>query len=151
MVSNRLTHRRTTISNPKICKSKLKPLRPPPPEEPPQWPPPYINARISALVYGQQFEAVVKLKPQGKPPVINYFFRDYTTDLLAEVDLYVSLTPPQILFARLHNTYSPYFIASYGGYATVQPPTFRLEKSQWAYQYPDDAQITMAIAYPGEP
>ena len=151
MVSNRLTHRRTTISNPKICKSKLKPLRPTPPPEPPQWPPPYINARISALVYGQQFEAIVKLKPQGKPPVINYIFHDYTIRLLAEVDLYTELTPQQILFARVENTYSPSFYASYGGYVEVQPPTFRLEKSQWAILYPDDAQITLAIAYPHQP
>ena len=151
MVSNRLTHRRTTISNPKICKSKLKPLRPLPPEPPPQWPPPYINARISALVYGQQFEASVKLLPQGKPPVITYFFHDYTLNLRVEVDLYTQLTPQQILFARVENTYSPSFFASYGGYASVQPPTFRLEKSQWAYQYPDDAQIVLAIAYPHKP
>ena len=151
MVSNRLTHRRTTISNPKICKSKLKPLRPTPPPEPPQWPPPYINARISALVRGQQFEASVKLLPQGKLPIITYIFHDYTLRLLAEVILYDSLTPPQILFSRVENTYSPSFYASYGGYASVRPPTFRLEKSQWGYQYPDDAQITLAIAYPDQP
>ena len=151
MVSNRLTHRRTTISNPKICKSKLKPLRPLPPEPPPQWPPPYINARITALVHGQHFEASVKLEPQGKPPIILYIFHDYTVDLLAAVTLYDSLTPPQILFGGVENTYSPYFYASYGGYGEGQPPTFRLEKSQWGRQSPEDARITLAIAYPGQP
>lgn len=151
MVSNKLTHRRATISNPKICKSKLKPLRPLPPEPPPQWPPPYINARITALVYGQQFEASVKLLPQGKPPTILYIFHDYTTDLLAEVILYTQLTPQQILFSRVENDYDPTFYASYGGRVQVQPPTFKHEKSQWGYQYPDDAQIILAIAYPGEP
>jgi len=120
--------------------------------EPPQWPPPYINARITALIDGQRFEASVKLKPQGKPPVISYIFHDYTLDLRVEVDLYTELTPQQILFGRLYNNYyPPTFYATYGGYAAVQPPTFRLENSQWAYQEPDDAQITLAIAYPEQP
>lgn len=151
MVSNKLTHRRTTISNPKICKSKLKPLRPPAPEEPPEWPPPYINARITALIGGQQFEASVKLEPQIEPPDIHYIFHDPTIDLWAEVILYTALTPQQIDFSWIHLYSSPYFVVGHGPRVDVQPPTLNLQNSLWRYKIPIYATVEMAIAYPGEP
>ena len=151
MVSNKLTHRRTTISNPKICKSKLKPLRPLPPESPPQWPPPYINARIIALVRGQHFETSVTLEPHSQPPVIYYLFPDYTSGLRVGVYLYATLTPQKIRFSSVAKDSSPPFYAYYGPYVTVQPPTFYIQNSHWDFKDPYDAQITLAIAYPDQP
>jgi len=151
MVSNRLTHRRTTISNPKICKSKLKPLRPLPPEEPPEWPPPYINARIIALLPGQHFEATLTLEPRNRTPdAITYHQYHPTLLLSAEVILFHTQNPNCIIFSHVVS-YTPYFYAGYGPTVTVQPPTFELQNSLWRSNYPYDAQITMAIAYPGEP
>lgn len=155
MVSNRLTHRRTTISNPKICKSKLKPLRPLPPEEPPEWPPPYIHARIIALAYGQQFEATLTLEPDGSPgPTIAYFAHDFSLGLQAQVTLYTTETQNQITFYAIArgNPFNPFYLyAVYGPTINVLPPTFKLENSQWGYQIPPDATIQMAIAYPEQP
>ena len=151
MVSNKLTHRRTTISNPKICKSKLKPLRPPAPEEPPEWPPPYINARIYGLAYGQQFETALTLLPYGAPPTIVYSAQDFSLGLYAEVSLYTTQTKNQITGFAITRGYPFYLWAATGPTAYEVPPTFNLQNSQWAYLSPYDAQITMAIAYPGEP
>lgn len=151
MVSNRLTHRRNTISNPKICKSKLKPLRPSPPPEPPQWPPPYINARIIALVRGQHFEATLTLQPRNPPPgPITYLQYDPTLQLSAVVILYTTQPQNYITFSEVNNT-SLYFYAGYGPTVTLQPPQFKLQNSLWFSKQPYDAQITLAIAYPDKP
>jgi len=151
MVSNKLTHRRTTISNPKICKSKLKPLRPIAPPEPPQWPPPYINARIIALVRGQHFEATLTLQPHDpRPGSITYLRYDPTLQLSAVVILYTTQPQNYITFSEVNNT-SLYFYAGYGPPVTLQPPQFKLQNSLWLSKQPYDLELTLAIAYPDEP
>ena len=119
--------------------------------EPPQWPPPYINARIIALVGDQRFEASVKLEPQSEPPVIHYSFHDSTIDLGAEIILYTALTPQQIDFSGVYLSSPPYFSAGFGPRVTVQPPTLNLQNSKWGYKIPWYAAVEMHIAYPGEP
>jgi len=151
MVSNRLTHRRTTISNPKICKSKLKPLRQIQPPEPPQWPPPYINARIIALVRGQHFEATLTLQPRNPPPgPITYVQYDPTLQLSAVVILYTTQPQNYITFSEVNNT-SLYFYAGYGPTVTLPPPQFKLQNSLWFSKQPYDLELTLAIAYPEQP
>ena len=115
--------------------------------ESPQWPPPYINARISALIGDQQFEATLTLWPTGGTPTL-YTAYDHTLQLTASVYLFISQN--QIMFGGIQS-YRTYFVVGSGPTVDVQPPTFNLQNSQWGNKVPFYAQVTMAIAYPEQP
>jgi len=119
--------------------------------ESPQWPPPYINARITALAYGQQFEYTLTLWPREDMPELYTGF-DPTPYLYVTLILYTTETQNKIFFSEVYKANPPYYFwATDGPTVNVQPPTFNLQNSQWQFRSPADAQITMAIAYPDQP
>lgn len=119
-----------------------------------EWPPPYINARISAVVWGEEsFEGTLTLEPRNSDPPIKYFGEDLTLGLYLKLILHTTETQNQIVIYELYRYgYPPYFWASDSPPLNVQPPTFNLQNSQWLDQSPYlDTTIQVAIAYPGEP
>jgi len=149
MVSNRLTHRRTSISNPKICKSKLKPLRPLPPEEPPQWPPPYLRATLKVRATHDRLEFDLTLVPNYPANPTQYF--GYTLDGYAYAAVDCTIRPTT-------STFTPYHIYAYGRYEAfsayngtpvdIPNNAFQLLNDHWRWQDPSNAQITLIVAYP---
>ena len=152
MTSNRLSKIRAASTKPKVCypPPKREPIaEEPTPPPPPVWPPPYINARIIALVRGQHFEATLTLQPRNPPPgPITYLQYDPTLQLSAVVILYTTQPQNYITFSEVNNT-SLYFYAGYGPSVTLQPPQFKLQNSLWFSKQPSDLELTLAIAYPG--
>ena len=149
MVSNRLTHRRTTISNPKICKSKLKPLRPPPPPEPPQWPPPYIRATLKCSGPTEQAERDLILYPNNPQNPTHY--NGYSNDgyAFASADFQLgqaqsTITPYRSLMYGTRSTWSAYNGQQY----TVPNTGFTFFNTKWRWQDPRDAEIRLILAYP---
>jgi len=148
MVSNRLTHRRTTISNPKICKSKLKPLRPIAPPQPPQWPPDEIEADLQFTLNNQSFSYTLKLKPQAPPPKIRYAGDHPSAQATASIVLDTSSTPQTISFLYAARNASPSFYAAYGPTRPITPTAFDITNSTWQIIAPYSATITLTVRYP---
>lgn len=151
MTSNRLARRRAAISNPKICKSKLRPPAYVPPPPPPTWPPPYIHARILATVSGINYETTVTAYPTTDPPRIRYDGGDPYDDANVSFLLDTAASPQTLRFNNATRNASPFFYANTGQTLTLNPPSFTLQNSQWATLYPYDAAVTVIASYPDQP
>ena len=149
MVSNKLTHRRTTISNPKICKSKLKPLRPLQPEPPPQWPPPSIRATLRCTGPSEQAERDLILYPDNPHTPTHY--DGYSADGDAYASVRFQLGPAKSII-------TPYIVWLYSDYADwsaligdayeIPNIAFAFFNINWRWQAPSDAEIKLFLAYP---
>ena len=149
MVSNKLTHRRTTISNPKICKSKLKPLRPLQPEPPPQWPPPFIRATIKCSGPYETRERDLTLYPNYPQNPTRY--DGYSNDGYAYASTFFQLGQAQST-VRPYHIYMwgdrTYWFAYYGQQYTVPNTAFAFFNTNWQSQDPKRAEIRLILAYP---
>ena len=149
MVSNRLTHRRTSISNPKICKSKLKPLRPLPPEPPPQWPPPYIRATLKVRGAYDRFDFDLTLLPnhQTNPTL----YRGFSEGDVAYVSITSKIGPTTSIFTpnniAVDGPYE-YFAAAFGTPVQIPNNAFKFLNDTWQFKSPSNAEITLIAAYP---
>lgn len=148
MVSNRLTHRRTAISNPKICKSPPTPPKAPTPPPPP-WPPPYIRATLKCSGPTEQAERDLILAPNDPQNPTHY--AGYSNDGYAFASAYFQLGQAQSTITPVHIYMygTPTTWLAYNGQQYTIPNTgFTFFNTNWQWQDPSDAEIRLILAYP---